>query len=170
MPVHFRLLRTVTRRVWCSVDLKILPHHPSRKALANEWLDLYYDEVKTEARATWLNEEYINTIMDESTDALGNRIINLSFVTRLECFYVETEACGANTQSAEYLAAWYKAGAINVLGPEKWWRVNSLATDTCSTSVSSERSFSTHNPIPRSEEEPPHPPPSKHDFVYPCQP
>jgi hemolysin-activating ACP:hemolysin acyltransferase len=44
-----------------------------------------YDEVKTEARATWLNEEYINTIMD---DISGNRIINLSFVTRLGSSYV----------------------------------------------------------------------------------
>jgi hypothetical protein len=106
---------------------------PSRKALANEWLDLCYDEVKMEARATWLNEEYINTIMDESTDISGNRIISLSFVTRLGPFYVETEACGANTQSAEYLAEWYKAKVINVLGPEQWWRANSLATDTCNT-------------------------------------
>jgi hypothetical protein len=61
---------------------------PSRKALVNEWLDLCYDEVKTEARATWLDEEYINTIMDENTDVSGNRIVNLSFVTRLGSFYV----------------------------------------------------------------------------------
>ena len=68
--------------------------------------------------------------MDESTDVLGNRIINLSFVTRLGFFYVETETCGADTQSAEYLAAWYKAKVVNILAPEQWWRVNSLATDT----------------------------------------
>jgi hypothetical protein len=108
MPVHFRLLRMITRRLWCNVDFQILPHHP-RKALANEWLDLCYDEVKTEARATWLNEEYINAIMDESTNVSGNRIIDFSFVTRLGSFYIETEACGANTQSAEFLSAWYKA-------------------------------------------------------------
>jgi hypothetical protein len=50
-----------------------------------------------------------------STDVSGNRIINLSFVTRLGSFYVETELCGADTQSAEYLATWYKSKVINVL-------------------------------------------------------
>jgi len=89
--------------------------------------------VKTEARATWLNEEYIGAVMDESTDVSGNRIINLSFVTRLGFFYVETQACGPDTQSAEYLAAWYKAKVINVLGLGRWRRVNSLVTDTCNT-------------------------------------
>ena len=36
-------------------------------------------------------------------------------------------------QSAEYLAGLYKAKVVNILGPEQWWRVNSLVTDTCST-------------------------------------
>jgi hypothetical protein len=80
-----------------------------------------------------LNEGYTDTIMNESTDVSGNRIINISFVTRSGSFYVGAEACGANSQSAEYLAAWYKAKVTNVLGPEQWWRVSSLAIDTCNT-------------------------------------
>jgi hypothetical protein len=106
---------------------------PSRQALAREWLEICYDEVKTEARATWLNEEYLNTVMDENTDVSGNRIVNLSFATRLGSFYVDAEACGVETQSAEFLAGWYKSKVVGFLGPGQWWRVNSLATDTCDT-------------------------------------
>ena len=39
---------------------------PARQPLANKPIDHCYDEVKTEARVTWVNEDYINTIMDES--------------------------------------------------------------------------------------------------------
>jgi hypothetical protein len=53
----------------------------------------------------------------------------VSSTLHLGSFYIETEACGTDTRSAEYLAAWYKSKVINVLRPEQWWRVNSLATD-----------------------------------------
>jgi hypothetical protein len=72
------------------VDLQTLPHHPRKSLLANESLDLCYDELKTEARRTWLNEEYMYQY-DYGRDASGNCIINLSFVTRLGSVYVETE-------------------------------------------------------------------------------
>jgi len=53
----------------------------SRKAIANDQLDLSYNKVKIEARATWLSEEYIDTVIDECTDVLGGHIVNLLFVT-----------------------------------------------------------------------------------------
>jgi hypothetical protein len=58
MLAYFQLLW-----VWCGVELQKFTLL-SRKALASEWLGLCYDEAKTEARETWLNEEYINTVVE----------------------------------------------------------------------------------------------------------
>jgi hypothetical protein len=62
----------------------------------------------------------ISILLWTSADVIRNHIISLSFVPQLVSFYVETEAYGADTQSAGYLAAWYKSMVVNVLGPKQW--------------------------------------------------
>jgi hypothetical protein len=77
---------------------------PRRKDLAGKWLDICYEDVYSEAQHHWKMAEYINTVMDESTDIAGNRIVNLSFVTPHGVFYVNTEDSGAESQTSDFLA------------------------------------------------------------------
>jgi hypothetical protein len=77
--------------------------------------------------------QYINAVMDESSDIAGNRIINLSFVTPHGVFYVDTEDSGAESLTSHYLAQWFIDHVEQAIGSGNWHRVNSLATDTCAT-------------------------------------
>jgi hypothetical protein len=91
-----------------------------------------YDIHKAHVREVIHQEEFINLVMDESTDVAHNRIINLCVATSKGAFYWETRDSGSNAQTAEFLTNWLVERVDALMGGD-WSRINSISTDTCNT-------------------------------------
>lgn len=105
---------------------------PSRASLANQLLDDIYCNVKTEVDAIIEKQQYINIVVDESGDISSHRIINLSILTETGAFHYKTEDTGSMQLGAVEISQWVMEKLATLVG-EQWWRINSMATDTCNT-------------------------------------
>jgi hypothetical protein len=91
-----------------------------------------YEIHKAHVREVIRQEEFINLVMDESTDVAHNRIINLCVATSKGAFYWETQDSGSHAQTAEFLTNWLVERVDALMGVD-WSRINSISTDTCNT-------------------------------------
>jgi hypothetical protein len=91
-----------------------------------------YSIHKAQVRQVIRHEDFINIIMDESTDVSHNRIINICVATSKGAFYWETQDSGSHAQTAQFLTNWL-VERVEPLVDGDWSRVNSVSTDTCNT-------------------------------------
>jgi hypothetical protein len=115
---------------------------PSRKLIGGRVLTTCYNETFRDVLAAIKLSDSINISTDESSTSAKDRVINYSIVTSTgKSFCMKLEEVPIGTSSAERQADWLN-GAIDTLeigfqkeyGPHaKLPRLNSVATDTCST-------------------------------------
>ena len=73
----------------------------------------------------------INIVSDESNHQAGNRILNMTVLTKdHESFHAFSESAGAMKLDAQATAAWMLE-KIDQLTRSDFKKVNSIATDTC---------------------------------------
>ena len=105
---------------------------PTVHALQTTLLDESYEDVKSEVNKILDATYYLNIITDESTNINKERIINLSINIVHGTFYFVSQEIGAESMNAANTAAWLMKQLDGVVKGD-WTRVNSFATDTCST-------------------------------------
>lgn len=101
--------------------------------LAGTLLNSVYEDMVQQVNSVLKYEEYLNIVMDESTDITDHRIINLCIVISMGVFYYETENSGALSQNAQNLKNWLFIWLEKIVSNNRWWQINSLITDTCAT-------------------------------------
>jgi len=113
---------------------KISPAYkpPSSFLLRTTLLDETYHLVKEDVEKVIQSSYYLNIITDESENISKDRIINISVNTDRGTFHYYSENAGSMAFTAENLAAWLM-GKLGELIQGDWDRINSFATDTCST-------------------------------------
>ena len=129
---------------------------PGREALATTLLTEHFLSTKKEVEAILRLQDYLNIVFDASEDISGNRVQNISIVTPEGAFYYATDCSGSVRENAVSVHLWATKQIEGLVGPEGWWRVNSIITDTCSTMRAVWRLF---NQDPKTQ----------HIFTIPCE-
>jgi len=113
---------------------KISPAYkpPSSFLLRTTLLDETYLLVKEDVEKVIQSSYYLNIITDESENVSKDRIINISINTDRGTFHYCSENAGSMAFTAENLASWLMT-RLGALIKGDWGRINSFATDTCST-------------------------------------
>ena len=105
---------------------------PSSFLLRTTLLDETDLLVKEEVEKVIRSSYYLNIITDESENMSKDCIINISVNTDKGTFHYCSENAGSLAFTAENLASWLMA-KLGELIKGDWGRINSFATDTCST-------------------------------------
>jgi hypothetical protein len=105
---------------------------PPAHRLDNELLLEVYGRIKKKVDYYLASESQINLVMDESTNIRQHRILNCCINTKLGSFHLRSIDLQSKTMSAEQHLEEFKGIVKDLVGnsPE---RLNSVATDTCST-------------------------------------
>jgi hypothetical protein len=103
---------------------------PNRLHIGGDLLDQQYTEVKGKVDALLCGQEYLNFVLDESTNISSQRIINLSVVIpRYGSIFIANESVGRQDLTASFFANWF----IQRVSEYNLARISSLTTDTCAT-------------------------------------
>lgn len=105
---------------------------PNEKALRTTLLDQSYQSLKDEIDNRLRASFCLNIITDESENISKDRIINLSIGTDMGIFHYRSENVGSMAFTADNIANWIMQKLDDLLRGD-WNRINSFATDTCST-------------------------------------
>lgn len=116
--------------MWEDTWIGYQPH--CRDRFATTLLDMVYLETKERIDRLLEANNMINTVSDESNNQAGNRILNMTVLTKdHESFHAFCESAGAMKLDAPATAAWMLE-KIDQLTRSDFKKVNSIATDTCS--------------------------------------
>jgi hypothetical protein len=90
---------------------------PHRTTFAGRLLDEVYDTTTEEVTEYLKGQKYLNFIVDESSNILHDRVINLSVNTPKAAFHIRSEVVelGA-TLDHEWIYRWTKEGMLHVTG------------------------------------------------------
>ena len=105
---------------------------PPRKAISGRLLDEVYDDVKTHVTEAIHRLQYLNIVIDESSNINRQRVVNISAHTKIGSLYVLTEDIKALRMSGENYTNWLKNHLLIVCNGDPK-RINSVNTDTCAT-------------------------------------
>jgi len=105
---------------------------PSRNTIAGPLLDAVHSEVKTRADSLISTLSRINVITDESGNINGSRISNISVHSGYGSLHYVSEDIRAKWMTAPAAAQWLR-NHLNALSNSRLERINSIASDTCST-------------------------------------
>jgi len=113
---------------------KISPPYkpPSPYHLRTTILDQMYIQVKDDMEKVIQSSYYLNIITDQGENKLKDQIINISVNPGRGTFYYTAENAGSMSFTAENLASWLMT-KLGVIVKGNWERINSFATDMCST-------------------------------------
>jgi len=127
---------------------------PSRHDIAGKILEDSYLMVKNQVDHEIAKEQYINVIMDESTNIQFNWIMNVSVSTDKGVFHWNSKDIGAKEMTVE-LCANLIVEELRIMMKNDLLRINSMSTDTCATMRKTWRVLKNY-------------PELKHVFFIPC--
>ena len=107
---------------------------PTMEALRTTLLDNAYASIRMEVDEILRSNYFLNIIFDESDDIVKNRIINISIQTDRGTFHYCSEDAGSMAFTSQNITQWVMNKMNNLLHGD-WERINSFATDTCSTMI-----------------------------------
>ncbi len=105
---------------------------PSRHDIAGKILEDSYLMVKNQVDHEIAKEQYINVIMDESTNIQFNWIMNVSVSTDKSVFHWKSRDIGAEEMTAE-MCAKLIIEKLRIIIKNDLLKINSMSTDTCAT-------------------------------------
>lgn len=105
---------------------------PSRQYASGRLLDHVYREWKAKVEAVLAELSLLNIITDESTNISGARIQNISIHSHMGSFHYLSQDIGATSMTAINEAHWLRDHLRQICNGN-FDRINSIATDTCST-------------------------------------
>ena len=105
---------------------------PSRKVIAGPLLEEIYTNIKAKTEELLQSSDGLNIVTDESGNINHSRICNISIHTIYGTLHYISEDIGARRTDAVSYKNWL-IDHLRVLTGNNFSRINSLATDTCST-------------------------------------